>query len=67
MSDFADLLARPARLDPAPEPAPMGSLIEVDHETLAKVVELAARMGLRPALVVKVALRALEVELARKG
>jgi len=60
-------MARPARLEPAPGPAPIGSLIEVDAATLGKVVELAARMGLPPALVVKVALRALEVELGRRG
>lgn len=66
MSDFAELLARPARLEPATEAEPpIGSLIEVDAATLGKVVELAHRMGLPPALVVKVALRALEVELRR--
>jgi len=69
MSDqaFESLMAQPARIEPAPEPAAALdaiSLIEVDAATLGKVVELTARTGLAPALVVKVALRALEVELA---
>lgn len=49
----------------APPRATMG--VQIDVAELANLVELAARMGLPPALVFKMALAALEQELARKA
>lgn len=58
----AEAAATRAEGDPIGVDARMG--VEIDAETFAKLVELGARMGLPPALVLKMALRALEVELA---
>lgn len=67
MSDFDALMAQPVRLEPVPAaPEPIGSLVEVDRETLAQGRRARAPHGLPPALVVKTALRALEVELGKK-
>ena len=66
MDDFAALLARPARLEPAADAVN----VELDAATCAQLEALVRHTKLPPALVIKAALRALEVELSerrRKG